>query len=46
MVSDTQCSAWNDLVKKWSESKAAALKWEFPELLGGTSRPQMATIGH
>ena len=30
MVSGTQCPAWSDLMKKWRESRAAALKGQCP----------------
>ena len=29
MVSGTRCPAWNDQLKKWSESRAAAPKGQF-----------------
>ena len=43
MVSGTRCPAWSDPVKKWSESRVAALKGhgpvehrsEFPDVLKG-----------
>ena len=30
MVSGTRCPAWNNAVKKWSESRAAAPKERYP----------------
>ena len=30
MVSCTQCPAWNDQMKKWSGSRAAAPKGQYP----------------